>query len=45
MTMKYKQPTVGDNKVFYKDKQYLDIELSGKQEIEGIGSDFCQYIM
>ena len=45
MTMKYKQPTVGDNKVVYKGKRYWVIELSGKQEIEGFGSDFCQYIM
>ena len=43
--MKYKQPTVGDNKVVYKGKRYWVIELSGKQEIEGFGSDFCQYIM
>ena len=43
--MKYKKPTVGDNKVVYKGKRYWIIELSGKQEIEGFGSDFCQYIM
>ncbi len=45
MTMKYKQPTVGDNKVVYKGKRYWIIELSGKDEIEGFGSDFCQYLM
>jgi hypothetical protein len=43
--MKYKEPNIGDNKVVYKGKRYWVIELSGKIEIEGFGSDFCDYVM
>jgi hypothetical protein len=41
----YKPPIVVDNKVIYKGKRYWIIELTGKDEINGFGSDFCQFIM
>ena len=41
----YKPPKVGDNKVVYKGKRYWVIELTGKDEIDGFGSDFCQFVI
>ena len=45
MASAYKPPAVGDNKVVYKGKRYWVIELTGKDEIDGFGSDFCQFVM
>ena len=41
----YKPPSIGDNKVIYKGKRYWVIELTGQDEIDGFGSDFCQFVM
>ena len=41
----YKPPKVGDNKVIYKGKRYWVIELTGKDQVDGFGPDFCQFVM
>ena len=41
----YKPPIVGDNQVIYKGKRYWIIELTGTDEIDGFGADFCQFVM
>jgi hypothetical protein len=43
--MKYIPPNVGDNKVVYKGKRYWIIEFTGKDKIDGLGTDDCQFVM
>lgn len=43
--MRYKKPDLKDNKAVYKGKRYWVVELSGKEEVDGFGADFCDYIM
>ena len=43
--MKYKEPNIGDNSVVYKGKRYWIVELTGKDNIDGFDSEFCQFIM
>jgi hypothetical protein len=43
--MKYIPPEVGDNNVIYKGKRYWIVEFSGKDKIDGFGSENCQFIM
>ena len=43
--MRYKEPNIGDNRVFYKGKRYWVIELTGKDNIDGFDSKFRQFIM
>jgi hypothetical protein len=42
---KYTPPNVGDNKVVYKGKRYWIIEFTGKDKIDGLGTDDCQFVM
>ena len=43
--MKYIPPNVGDNKVVYKGKRYWIIEFTGKDKIDGLDRDDCQFVM
>lgn len=43
--MKYISPNVGDNKVVYKGKRYWIIEFTGKDKIDNLDRDVCQFVM